>query len=154
MGQVDIENLFRIYYEVNSIIKKHKLSFSFKIDHGTYETAIEFTNKGVFHPPVSKNWDNTSDIFCPDLLDWYHKIIIEYEEEVGPQREGSHFAKKGHHRRGDLENKHDTKRNKYYNDGGFFLLRIWESDEQWQKKLEIFLLRLKRNVFKNNNYCM
>ena len=149
MGQVDIENLFRIYDAANSIIKKHSLLISFKIDHGTYETAIEFVGNRSFHPPLSKNWDTHPDIFCPDLLDWHNKIIIEYEEEIGEPRGGAFLAKKGHHREGDMDNKRDTRRGKFYNEAGFHILRIWEFDKLWREKLENFLLDLK-----HNNYCM
>ena len=149
MGQVDIESLFRIYEQTKKIIKQHNLEFSFKIDHGTYETAIEFVGNKSFHPPISENWDTHPDIFCPDLLDWPNKIIIEYEEEVGEQRRGAFLAKKGHHREGDMDNKRDTRRSIFYKHRGFHILRIWESDESWRKKLEKFLVDLK-----HNNYCM
>lgn len=149
MGEVDIENLFRIYDVANSIIKKHRLLISFTIDHGTYETAIEFVGNRFFHPPISKNWDSHPNIFCPDLLDWHNKIIIEYEEEVGQRRRGSFLAKKGHHREGDLDNKRDIRRGKFYKQAGFHILRIWESEKYWREKLEKFLVDLK-----NNNYCM
>ena len=141
MGEVDIENLFRIYDVANSIIKKHRLLISFTIDHGTYETAIEFVGNRFFHPPISKNWDSHPNIFCPDLLDWHNKIIIEYEEEVGEQRRGAFLAKKGHHREGDMDTKQDSRRNEYYKSGGFRVLRIWDSEQNWEKKLENFLLR-------------
>ena len=149
MGKVDIENLFRIYNAANSIIKKHSLLISFKIDHGTYETAIEFVGEKSYHPPISKNWDLHPDIFCPDLLDWHNKIIIEYDEEVGEPKRGSFLAKKGHHREGDMNNKRDTRREKFYKHRGFHILRIWESEKCWKEKLEKFLVDLK-----NNNYCM
>jgi len=149
VGQVDIESLFRIYEQIKKITKQHNLQFSFKIDHGTYETAIEFVGVKCFHPPISQNWDSDPDIFCPDLLDWHNKIIIEYEEEVGPRRSGAFLAKKGHHREGDMDNKRDTRREKFYKHRGFHILRIWESDKLWRQKLEKFLLGLK-----GNNYCM
>ena len=140
MGQVDLDALFRIYKEINTIVKKHKLLFSFKIDHGTYETAIEFIDAKPYHPPLSNDWSTKPAIFCPDLLDWYNKIIIEYEEEIGNRRHGDYLAKKGHHREGDMDTKRDSRRNRYYKQGGFRVLRIWESDENWKKKLEDFLL--------------
>ena len=143
MGQVDIESLFRIYEEIKQITKKHNLLYSFKVDHGTYETAIEFVGNHFVHPPISKNWDSHSDIFCPDLLDWHNKIIIEYEEEVGEQRRGAFLAKKGHHREGDMDNKRDTRRDTFYKQGGFHILRIWEADNMWEEKLVTFLLALK-----------
>jgi len=141
MGQVDIENLFRIYDEANSIIKKHSLLMRFTIDHGTYETAIEFVGKRSFHPPLSKNWDTNPDIFCPDLLDYHNKIIIEYEEEVGNPKSGAKLAKKGHNGEGDIDNKRDSRRNEHFINCDFKLLRIWESDDCWKEKLENFLLK-------------
>ncbi len=147
MGAIDIENLFRIYDAANSIIKKHSLLVSLTIDHGTFETAIEFVGDRFFHPPISKNWDSNPDIFCPDLLDWHNKIIIEYEEEVGERRGGAFLAKKGHNREGDLDNSRDARRTKFYKIGKFHILRIWESDKLWKEKLEKFLLHVK-----NNNY--
>ena len=149
MGQVDIESLFRIYEQIKKIIKQNNLIFSFKIDHGTYETAIEFVGEKCFHPPISKNWDSHPDIFCPDLLDWHNKIIIEWEEEVGEQRRGAFLAKKGHHREGDIDNTRDARRGTFYKHSRFHILRIWESDDSWREKLENFLVNLK-----NNNYCM
>ena len=114
MGESDIENLFRIYVKANQIIKKHELPFSFKVDTGRFETAIEFVEKKPYHPPKSKDWSCKPIIFCPDLLDWNNKIIIEYEEEVGDRKPGAKLAKKGHHRKGDYDNKKDSKRNYYY----------------------------------------
>jgi len=143
LGEADIESLFRVYKQVNEIIKNNELQLSFKIDHGTYETAIEFVGEKSFHPPISENWDSQPDIFCPDLLDWHNKIIIEYEEEVGERRSGAFLAKKGHHREGDMDNKRDTRREKFYKHRGFHLLRIWESDESWREKLEKFLVGLR-----------
>ena len=142
MGEVDIENLFRIYDHTNFIIKKHSLLFSFKIDHGTYETAIEFVGNRTFHPPISKNWDSNYDILCPDLLDYHNRVIIEYEEEIGEPQRGAALAKKGHSREGDFDTRRDERRNHYYTQGGFRLLRIWESDKLWREKVEEFLLNL------------
>jgi hypothetical protein len=142
LGVVDIDSLFRIYNQVKKIIKKHELLFSFKIDTGSYETAIEFIKEKPYHPPISKDWSNKPLIFCPDLLDWHNKIIIEFEEEVGNKRPGAKLAKKGHHREGDMDNKRDTRRTIYYETGGFHTLRIWESDEFWKIKLEKFLLKI------------
>jgi len=145
VGLIDIDSLFRIYEQIKKITKEHNLSCSFKIDHGTYETAIEFVGTLSFHPPISENWDSDPNIFCPDLLDWHNKIIIEYEEEVGERRRGAFLAKKGHHREGDMDNKRDTRREKFYMHRGFHILRIWESDKLWEKKLEAFLIKFKFN---------
>jgi hypothetical protein len=142
MGVVDLDNLFRVYYEINSIKKKYNLLCNFKIDEGSYETAIEFTEKRHFHPPISKDWSNNPVIFCPDLLDYHNKIIIEYEEEVGNRRPGAKLAKKGHNREGDFDTKRDERRAKYYKKGGFIVFRIWESDKMWREKLKDFLTGL------------
>ena len=142
MGLVDIESLFRIYEQVKKITKQHNLDFSFKIDHGTYETAIEFVGKKSFHSPISKNWNTNPDIFCPDLLDYHNKIIIEYEEGIGEPSTGAKPARKGHSREGDIDSKRDERRNNFYEQAGFRLIRIWESDKAWQKKLERSLLQL------------
>lgn len=142
MGLADIESLFRIYNQVKKIIKTHNLLFSFKVDTGSYETAIEFIENKPYHPPISKDWSTKPIIFCPDLLDWHNKIIIEYEEEVGEKRPGAKLAKKGHQREGDLDNKRDTRRTQYYKQGCFHILRIWESDELWKENLEKFLLKV------------
>ena len=55
MGHADIENLFKIYYEIQKIKKKHTLNFQFEIDTGSFETAIEFIGDDHFHPPISAN---------------------------------------------------------------------------------------------------
>lgn len=142
MGEIDIEPLMKIYRECVAICKEHQLPFIFQVDHGTYETAIEFIGSKSYHPPISENWNQNPEIFCPDLLDYYNKIIIEYEEEVGGRRPGAKLARKGHHREGDLDTKRDFKRNLYYKDGAFRVLRIYESDKLWQKKITDFLMKL------------
>jgi len=144
MGEIDIDHLMKIYRECVELCKVHHLPYSFSVDHGTYETAIEFIGSKSYHPPISENWNQNPDIFCPDLLDYHNKIIIEYEEEVGERRAGSKLARKGHHREGDMDTKRDVRRNLYYNDGKFRVLRIYDSDMLWQKKLAGFLIKLNR----------
>jgi len=140
MGHQDIDALFAIKSQIKKISEKHKLSFAFKVDLGNYETAIEFVGHALFHPPISQDWSTNPIILCPDLLDFHQKLIIEYEEEVGERRTGARFAKKGHQREGDIDNKRDVRRNKFYKRGQFHVLRLWESDKNWKKKLEKFLL--------------
>ena len=145
MGEIDIENLFEIYYEIQRIKKKHNLNFHFKIDEGKYETAIEFFYDDdekwhALHPPQAKNWDTNPNIMCPDLLDYENKIIIEYEEEVGNPRSGARLAKKGHNREGDLPNKRDSRRKWFYDNANFTCFQIWQSDENWKPKLERLLI--------------
>lgn len=140
MGEIDIASLFVIKDEIKIICKKFDLDFSFNVDMGNYETALEFVGSAFFHPPISKDWSDNPTILCPDLLDYSNKIIIEYEEEVGNRRTGARLAKKGHNREGDYDNTRDARRNKFYKRGGFHVLRLWESDKDWKEKLENFLL--------------
>ena len=129
MGIVDYENLYKIYRISIDYCKQEKLPFHFKVDSGTFETAIEFWAMGCYHPPKSKNWKELkktgNEIKCPDLLDYKHKMIIEYEEE-------SKSDKKGH----TSESKHDSHRDMLYRIAGFRLLKIWEFE-------------LKSNEYKN-----
>jgi len=141
MGHQDITQLFTIKEEIKTICKKNNLNFSFKVDLGNYETALEFIGTTVFHPPFSKDWSTNPTILCPDLLDFHNRVIIEYEEEVGNKRPGAKLAKKGHTRDGDIDNSRDVRRNKFYKRGGFYVLRIWESTEDWKEILENFLLK-------------
>jgi len=145
MGQIDTKNLMKIYRKCVSLCKQYRWPFAFRVDHGTYETAIEFIDSKSYHPPISANWDTKPVIFCPDLLDYHNKIIIEYEEEVGKRLSGAKLAVKGHTREGDMDNKRDYRRNLYYERGGFNVLRIYESDIMWQIKLENFLQSLNEN---------
>lgn len=147
MGHIDIVNLFKIYEEIKLIKKKHKLSFNFKIDSGSYETAIEFVGFEHFHPPISNDWSGNPTIFCPDLVDYHNHIIIEYEEEIGNPKPGAYLAKKGHNRLGDIANKRDERRNRFYKQGGFHYLQIWDHEINWQEKLESFLLNIDINNY-------
>jgi len=139
MGQQDIAALFVIKEEIKKINKKNNLHNTFKVDLGNYETALEFVGSMVFHPPISKDWSTNPVILCPDLLDYQNKLIIEYEEEVGNRRTGARLAKKGHNREGDEDNSRDARRNKFYKRGGFHVVRLWESDKNWEETLENFL---------------
>lgn len=139
MGQIDISTLMDINQKIVNHCKENKLPFTFKVDHGTYETAIEFWEMGYHHPPKAKNWDDNPNIYCPDLLDYEHKLIIEYEEEGQKIRQGAKLPTKGHGREGDISNSKDTERNYYYRIGGFKLFQLWESDYKegnWDKLYE------------------
>lgn len=122
LGQVDIEILMKI----NEEIKKLHTNYTFKVDHGSFETAIEFTPIGYHHPPKATSWIdlNGNEIKCPDLLDWEHRRIIEYEEESKPGKKGGKLGKKGHY----AESRRDSRRDQLYRISGFKVLKIWESD--------------------------
>lgn len=140
MGHKDLMSLHRIYERIKIICRENHLSYNFKVDDGSWETAIEFIGERSYHPPISVDWSNNPQIFCPDLLDYENKIIIEFEEEIGPPRIGAKLAIKGHNHKGDLPNKRDFKRNEYYKDGNYTLFQIWKSDERWAQKLEKLLI--------------
>lgn len=140
MGEKDLNNLFKIYNEIRLLKKEYNLPLNFKIDKGSFETAIEFIDDKPYHPPKSKDWSTNPIILCPDLLDYQNRLIIEYEEEVGNRRTGAKQAKKGHNREGDIPNKRDARRNDYYQKGKFSYFQIWESDEKWKIKLKNFVI--------------
>lgn len=140
MGERDYENLYIIYRKCVEWCKKYKMPYTFTIDCGSFETAIEFTAIGYNHPPKSANWEesrsNGNVIKCPDLLDFEHRIIIELEEEGQKKLSGARLARKGHGPEGDTPNKRDTDRDRLYRIGGFRLLRFYETDlkeENWNK---------------------
>lgn len=137
MGAVDIE----ILMEINEEIKKHGI-YSFKVDHGEYQTGLEFWEIGYYHPPKSKSWEEAkaqgNTIKCPDLLDITNKRIIEFEEESKPGKKGGKLGKKGH----TEESKRDSNRDYLYRISGFNVLKIWETDYlngTWKEKLYNFL---------------
>jgi len=143
MGIVDIVVLHDLYREAVKQEKEYNWGFKFKMDEGTFETAIEFQESSsyrpiAFHPPEAKNWDDAQDILCPDILDFWNRIVIEYEEETGKPKKGAHYAKKGHGHPGDLASIRDSRRDSLYLLGGFRVLKIWESeynDGSWRKKM-------------------
>ena len=142
MGIVDIEALM----EINEQVKKLHTKYSFKVDHGSFETAIEFWQMGYHHPPKSRNWEesraNGNEIKCPDLLDYHNKSIIEFEEEPKPGKRGGKLGRKGHVEESDR----DEHRDMLYRIAGFRFLKFWETDlkeKNWDK-LYNFLLNNKK----------
>lgn len=141
MGIVDNDILQDINKSIKTLLEYTGWDYTFTTDDGSWETALEFWGtQTVFHPPESKNWEevkkNESTIKCPDLLDWDHRRIIEYEEEPKAGKRGGKLGKKGHVE----ESKKDSHRDALYK--GFKLLKIWESeykDGTWKEKLYKFL---------------
>jgi len=141
LGVKDSDALHTIYEEVKTYCKDNDLPYHFKVDDGDYETAIQFNEVGYSHPPTATSWKGHPVIICPDLLDYKHKLIIEYEEEGQKQLSGARLARKGHGPEGDIPNEKDTRREYYYDLGKFKVLRFYEADlkeENW-KKLHRFL---------------
>ena len=147
MGQQDIHNIHPIYRACIDFCKLSELPFTFKVDSGNYETGIVFNiETGSYRRRNSfETWQDITYpevMVCPDVLDFDHKIIIEFEEETGNRRSGDYLAKKGHGHEGDLDNKRDTKRGEFYKD--FTVFRLWEStykNKNWKLELFEFLIR-------------
>lgn len=143
MGIKDSQALHKIYEKIKEYCKENNLPYSFTVDDGDWETAIEIVipedpkeDTITFHPPWSKNWDTNPNIFCPDLMDFHHKKIVEYEEEGQKKLSGARLARKGHGPAGDIPNKRDTRRGEYYDSAKFDVLRFYEKDlkdENWDK---------------------
>jgi len=152
VGIVDYDNLYIIYRDCVDYCKKEKIKHHFKVDSGSWETAIEFTATGWHHPPKSKNWKEVkqkgNEIKCPDLVDFDNKIIFEYEETPKPGKHMGKLGKKGH----TSESKKDTNRDTLYRIAGFKVLKIWESElntNSYIPKLHKFLHEVYR-MSKNN----
>lgn len=135
-----------MYRFATDFCKLMNLPYRFNTDQGNYETAIIFDSETHIPrlPLPTESFDNISYpsiLKCPDLADFNHKILIEYEEETGPRKPGSKYAKKGHGHPQDYGTKRDTIRNELYHNAGFRLYRVWESDNTWKESLGAFLLQ-------------
>jgi len=109
------------------------------VDHtGRYETVIIINTSGQFRTPNEKsNWDDLAAnevLFCPDLIDYGARAIIEFEEESKPQK-GAKIIKKGHFE----ESKKDTRRDEAYKKAGFEVLKVWETEPNKNAKIRKFL---------------
>jgi len=134
MGHRDLMSLYPVYQECKKISDELNFGFSFKWDQGDYETRIDINEDGNCVLGNGQLPLIGYEMFCPDILDYTNRIIIEFEEECQPDK----GAKK---RKGHFEiNTRDVRRGKYYNKAKFDLLRIWESDKQWKKTLKQFLV--------------
>lgn len=159
MGEIDIAVLHRIYRYAMKLEEEHNWGFNFRADSGSKENMIFFfdefdqNNLAKYRKPEpSENWRDAKSIkaipYCPDILDFLNKIIIEHEESQGPPRPGAKLAKKGH--QDDGMDEHTSNRDFWYAAGGFKVLKIWDYemdqvskhkdfDFVWQEKLYRFL---------------
>lgn len=145
MGEVDLAVLHPIYRECVDLNKDHGWDFKFKVDSGDFETMIQFFEGDIpngplafAHPPIAKDWDEMDICNAPDILDFEHKIIIEFEEESRPGKRGGKMGKKGHW----ADSKRDAARDDHYKRAGFRFCKIWESEYNkgpWNLKLFHFL---------------
>ena len=127
-----------ILHMINRYIMQHFKNYNFKVDNGLKETAFLILDNGSsVLGPLSAAQINLGTPFVPDLLDFNHKKIIEYEEEAKPNH-GPKIVKRGHFE----ESNRDTRRDHYYHLAGFSLLKIWENEfknNTWKDKIDAFL---------------
>lgn len=141
MGVSDIMRVYPVYRLVTNQCEEFGWPYQFKEDLGSFETAIEFWAMGYHHPPKSKDWDEVKkaghEIKCPDILDFYNKIIVEFEEESKPGKKSGKLGKKGH----TEESNRDSNRDQLYRIAGFRLCKIWECEplNVVEMKLHYFL---------------
>jgi len=140
MGHKDLDNLHKIYRQIQYLNKTKGWYFAFKVDDGDYETRIDIRlsdgswSRGNGGLPLI-GWD----MKCPDLIDFNRKIIIEFEEEAKPNKGDRRI--KGHFP--EVLNPRDQERDDLYAAAGFHLHKIWASDfkdeSTWTAELEAFL---------------
>lgn len=147
MGEIDIENLHKIYRACTDFSKLAGLSFKFQEDSGHKETMIRIWEDGRYEKPETDRSLSTVSIpqsrwFVPDVMDFQNKIIIEFDETPGAPRKGARLARKGHDPDGnDIRT---SWRDLYYGLAKFRLLKIFDfefKDEAlWKCKLFRFLV--------------
>lgn len=135
MGHRDFDRIYPVWQEANRISEEFGLGFRFKFDQGNYETRIDISDLGTCFIGNGKLPLIGFEMFCPDVLDFHNKIIIEYEEEAKPNK-GSK-RRKGHFE----GNNHDLKRDWAYTKAKFGVCKIWESDKKWKETLKQFLIK-------------
>ena len=155
MGEIDIDNVNKIYRACIDFCKIAGLPFQFKEDSGHMETAIIISEYGNVYTPdrieldVSflKTGESQCRKFVPDVMDIHNKIIVEFEETPGKPRLGARLAKKGHDPDGnDLRT---SWRDLYYGIGKFRLLKIFDYEFADETKWKIKLFRFLMDCFEN-----
>lgn len=150
MSVPDYDQKYRIYRYATDFCNISEFQYHFTNDAGNRETAIIFdTNTGDCRKPSVL--DSLTDLVdnemyeIPDIADFRHKIVFEYEEETGPRKTGAHMAKKGHGHPGDDYGKNDAEKYENYENAGIRYCRIWESElnngNVWKVKVAKFLIR-------------
>ena len=148
MGYKDSDSLHKIYEYIKELSNKKGLLCNFHVDDGEFETRIDVTFGGKWYRGNGKMPENGYRMFCPDLIDYDNKLIIEYEEE-SKSNTGFFKAKKrkGH---SDYTNTRDAQRDAFYVISGFKLLKIWDYE---LKKDIIWKLKLFEYLRHNINSC-
>lgn len=145
MGVKDLMSIYPIIQHINELERTIGWGYDFVWDQGFYETLIainEETGK-VRRPHSNETWDSITypeQPFCPDIMDYSMKLIIEFEETEGKPRHGAYLAKKGHN--ADGLDKRTSNRDLFYSIGGFSVFKIFdfEKKEDYSKRLKQFLV--------------
>jgi len=149
MGHKDIIKLHCLYNKIRELSNEHGWHFQFKVDDGNFETAIIIGMDGEWQLPGPESMQELKlqefqeKLFCPDLIELYQKIIIEFEELAKPNT--GYLGAKMHKGHTDYTNSRDSVRDEYYGKTGFHVLKIYENeykDGSWISKLEKFLAQL------------
>ena len=138
MGHKDIDKLHRINRFILVQNKERNWNFNFRVDNGDYETRIDCNESGHVVLGNGQLPLIGYEMNCPDLLDWNHGIIIEFEEMA--KKSTGMFGAKKHKGHTEYTNTKDTKRDSHYKK--FILLKIWESDmksDVWKRKIQSVL---------------
>lgn len=149
MGIKDLVPLNNLVNVCRQLEREYNWGFVFAWDQGTYETAIGISEEGHLEKPLTDtNWDRYKSrwrLFCPDILDYSNRIIIEFEESPGKPRSGARLAKKGHDP--DGMDKRTSNRDLYYELAKFRVLKIFdfEDDKTVKKKIKQFLVKCYRS---------
>lgn len=143
MGHKDLVKLHKIYEEIKKICKEYNWHQSFVVDDGRFETRIDIHSNGHWVRGNGKLPLISYEMFCPDLIDFNKKCIIEFEEEA--KANTGYFNAKKH--KGHVQETltvRDEVRDEAYGIAGFQLHKIWESDfksGKWKEYLKNFLGR-------------
>jgi len=147
MGIKDLVSLYRIVKYARELENKYNWGYNFKWDQGSFETAILIHNEkqNMWQRPESnqtwKDIPTSFALFCPDIVDFDKKIIIEYDETPGKPRSGARLAKKGHDP--DGMDWRTEQRNLAYTRAGFNIKIILDTMEEskWKEELKKFLIK-------------
>lgn len=140
MGIKDLVQLYEVVKICRSLEKEHNWGYQFTWDQGTFETAIIIhNNDGLWKAGrLVEGWENMeidTSMFCPDIIDFNKRIIIEYDETPGKPRKGARLAKKGHDP--DGMDYRTARRNEAYARAGFEVCIIHDIDSEKTKKSKL-----------------
>jgi len=137
MGHNDIMSLYPIVQYVRKLNHDQCWGYTFSWDQGTYETMIIINEeeKTVRRPNQNEHWNQITypnRPYCPDILEYQNKIIIEYEETEGKPRSGARLAKKGHN--ADGLDPRTSQRDAMYKLANFNVFKIFDYEKPVDNK--------------------